>query len=260
MRHHLDTARDPPRGVSVSTFAYEYSGGSCIPEHAHNSDQLVYASRGIMEVAAGQSMWIIPPHFAIWVPARTSHRIRMSSAVSMRTLYLRRRLLTLSQTCTVLHIDSLLRELIVEAVRVGSLRIRNHVECALRDLLIAKLTRASSVPTGIAIPREARASMIAQIVIRNPGTHRTLASLCSEIGLSVRTLERVFRKDVGMDFESWRRQVRLMKAIELLISGSSVKEAAYSVGYQQPTAFVAFFKATFGATPRAWISGLERLG
>jgi AraC-like DNA-binding protein len=50
-----------------------------------------------------------------------------------------------------------------------------------------------------------------------------------------------------------------MKAVELLIAGSSVKEAAYAVGYHQPTAFVALFKRTFGTTPKAWVSGLERL-
>jgi AraC-like DNA-binding protein len=50
-----------------------------------------------------------------------------------------------------------------------------------------------------------------------------------------------------------------MKAVELLVAGLSVKEVAYSVGYQEPSAFVALFRKTFGNTPKAWISALEHL-
>jgi AraC-like DNA-binding protein len=75
----------------------------------------------------------------------------------------------------------------------------------------------------------------------------------------VRTLERIFRREVGAGFEGWRRQARLMRAIELLVSGHSVKEVSFAVGYQHPSAFVALFRETFGTTPKAWISALKRL-
>jgi len=86
-----------------------------------------------------------------------------------------------------------------------------------------------------------------------------LTLICARAGVSVRTLERAFRRDIGTDFESWRRQLRLMKAVEMLTSGRTVKEAALSVGYQQPGAFVALFRGTFGTTPKAWVSALQRL-
>ena len=59
-----------------------------------------------------------------------------------------------------------------------------------------------------------------------------------------------------MSFESWRRQARLMKAVELLVSGCAVKEVAFEVGYQQPSAFVEMFRAALGATPKAWVAAL----
>ncbi len=60
-----------------------------------------------------------------------------------------------------------------------------------------------------------------------------------------------------MSFEFWRRQVRLMKAIELLVEGSPVKAVAAEVGYRQPSAFVEFFRLTLGMTPKAWVSALQ---
>src|SRR5215475_9660640 len=146
MRQPIVKENDPTRGVSISTLAREYPRGSHVPQHAHGSDQLIYASRGIMQVSSDHRLWVIPPHFGLWIPARTAHQIR--------TPYLRPFLVDLGTTCSVLHIGSFLRELIVEIVRVGKLRTRNHLECALRDLLIDQLRRASSAPTGVALPRD----------------------------------------------------------------------------------------------------------
>src|SRR5262245_41903462 len=177
MRQSILKQNDPTRGVSISTFARDYPRGSHVPQHAHGSDQLIYASRGIMQVTSGHSLWVIPPHFGLWIPARTAHQIRMPECVSMRTLYLRPFLADLGTTCSVLHIGSFLRELIVEIVRVGKLRTRNHLECALRDLLIDQLRRASSAPTGVALPRDDRALAVAQGVIENPALRSSLASM-----------------------------------------------------------------------------------
>ena len=132
----------------------------------------------------------------------------------------------------------LLRELIVETVRVSQLRVRNRYECALRDLLISQIQKASPVPTFVTLPRDARALAVAQAVLRKPAESKAIADLCAEAGVSVRTIERVFRKEIGVDFESWRRQVRSTKAEELLFSGYSIKEVAHKVGYCQPSAFV----------------------
>lgn len=261
LRHgEILTEFDPKRGVSVASLAYEYPRGFRVPEHAHGSDQLIYATRGAMEVSAGQSVWLIPPHFALWIPARTCHRIQMPGPVSMRTLYLRRGLASpFSAGCVVLHVTPFLRELIVEAVRLGQLRTRNRHERALRDLLILHLKTASPMPTFVTLPKERRALAIAEAVMTDPAQLKPLAALCANVGVSVRTIKRAFRKDVGTDFESWRRQVRLMKAVELLVSGCSIKEVAFAVGYRQSSAFVEMFRRTFGTTPKAWVSALEKL-
>jgi AraC-like DNA-binding protein/quercetin dioxygenase-like cupin family protein len=251
---------DPRRGVSVATLAYEYPAGFQVPEHAHGSDQLIYAIRGVMEVSSGRSMWLIPPHFALWIPARTNHWIRMTGAVSMRTLYFRPGLVYRSSPgCAVLHVTPLLRELIIEAVRVGQLRMRNRNERALRDLTLLHLKSASPVPTFVTLPREQRALSVARAVLANPGLSKSLQMLCADVGVSVRTIQRIFQKDVGTGFDSWQRQARLTKAVELLVSGCSVKEVTFAIGYRQSSAFVEAFRRTFGSTPKAWIVSLEKL-
>lgn len=251
---------DPKPGVSVATLAYEYSAQFQVPEHAHGADQLIYAICGVMEVVSGSNMWLIPPSFAIWIPAETWHRIHMPSAVSMRTLYFRPGLVrTPPLASAVLHVTPLLRELILEAVRIGKLRARHHHERALRDLLVLHLESASSVPTFVALPTDERALALAQAVLSTPGQTKPLAALCRSAGVSVRTVQRIFRKELGIDFEAWRRQARLTKAVELLVAGRSVKEVSFCIGYRQPSAFVETFRRSFGMTPKAWMMSLEKL-
>jgi len=255
MRHGLITGYDPKPGVSISTLAYEYPPGFIVPDHAHGSDQVIYATRGVMEVCAGQSLWLTPPHLAVWIPARTQHRIRMPGAVSMRTLYLRRGLIPRAPAvCGVLHVSPLLRELILEAIRIGELRTKDPLHCALRDLIVAQLRRASPVPMSIMLPKDARALGVAQAAIANQAKAPSLDALCRRVGVSVRTIERTFQREVGLNFETWRKQVRMMKAIELLVEGHAVKEVASEVGYRQSSTFVQLFRETLGVTPKAWVS------
>ncbi len=259
MRHRGAAGFDPTPGISINTLAYDYPRDFRVPEHAHGSHQLIYATGGVMEVSAGQSSWLIPPQFAVWVPARTTHRIRMAGAVSMRTLYLRRAIAArLPAVCTVLHVAPLLRELIVEAVRVGKLRASNRVQCGLRDLIVPQLRQATPVPTSVTLPRDARALMVAQVVMEDQTNPPALQELCARAGVTVRTIERAFKRDTGMSFESWRRQVRLTKAIELLMAGHAVKEVAFRVGYKQPSAFVEMFRRTLGTPPKAWALAVGR--
>jgi AraC-like DNA-binding protein len=255
MRHRYE----PRSGVSISTLAYDYPAKWQVSKHEHACDQLVYAKSGVMEVSVAQTRWLIPPQFAIWIPANVRHSIRMPNAVAMRTLYLRSRLAR-SRDCTVLSVSPLLRELIVEAVRVGELKSRRRETAALSDVLVAQINKASPVPTMLAMPSDPRARRVAQSVISSPRQAHKLEPQCRLAGVSVRTMQRLFMHEVGMDFQTWRRQARLVSAIESLLCGASVKSVALALGYRQPSAFVAMFRKVMGATPKSWSAALTPPG
>src|SRR6185369_4729387 len=101
-------------------------------------------------------------------------------------------------------------------------------DSALTSVLLCELHAASPMPTQLTLPKDQRALALAELLIANPGSRRPLRALCKESGVSVRTLERTFRRDVGTDFETWRRQLRLMRAVERLVAGSAVKQVAYA--------------------------------
>ena len=68
-------------------------------------------------------------------------------------------------------------------------------------------------------------------------------------GASDRTLARAVRRDTGMTFAMWRTQIRIAAALRLLARQVPVARVCAEVGYTSPSAFVAAFKRTVGATP-----------
>jgi two-component system response regulator YesN len=74
-------------------------------------------------------------------------------------------------------------------------------------------------------------------------------AVAREIATSRRQLQRVFA-DMGTDFRTALREVRMRRAVELLRTESMpVKQVAYSVGYHQPAPFAKTFRRQLGAAP-----------
>ena len=106
-------------------------------------------------------------------------------------------------------------------------------------------------------PSDPRALRIAQALLANPSDNRPLVELCRISGTSKRTVERLFRKDVGMTFGRWRQQLRLTLATRLMLEGANVTRAATDAGYSTPSAFVSIFRKAMGTTPTKYCAQQE---
>lgn len=74
--------------------------------------------------------------------------------------------------------------------------------------------------------------------------------------MSERNLARLVVKETGLSFRRWRHQLQLIVALQLLIGGKSVQDAAQSLGYDSTTAFITMFKKGLGQTPARYIANL----
>src|SRR5690348_8070386 len=100
----------------VVTLSYDYPNGYAVGEHFHEEDQLVHAVSGVMTVRTRREIWVVPPQRAIWVPCLVPHAIDMAGVVKMKTLYIAPRLAKgLPRRCCVIHVSTLLRELVLRA-------------------------------------------------------------------------------------------------------------------------------------------------
>jgi len=236
----------------VTTLTHEFPNHHEIPRHVHPEHQLIYACRGVMTVWTSEGTWIVPPQRAVWIPAKTPHAITMHGAVSMRTLYVKPRLLRLSRNCCVVNVSPLLRELILHACTFPVLRRRAPAQAHLIDTILDQLRVVEIAPLQLIHPTDARATRVAEALAKDPGDTRSLEAICARAGASRRTIERIFLSETNMSLGRWRQQLRLAASLRLLANGEKITRVAFETGYSTPSAFIAMFRKALGTTPRRY--------
>src|SRR5262245_37940977 len=246
--------RPAGRPGCVRCLSYDYVSGHRVPPHVHEWHQLVYAVCGVMTVSTTTGSWIVPPHRAVWMPAKVEHEIRMSGPVSMRTLYVAPRIArALPRECRTVEVPPLLREVILHTLELGSLDPRVPSQRHLLAVLLDQIRTLRSSGVHLPRPEDARARRVAARLEGAPGARGTLAVLARGSGASGRTLQRIFRAETGMNFGTWRQQLRLRHALQALAAGGSVTSVAFDAGYASVSAFVSAFRRTFGQPPARYL-------
>jgi AraC-like DNA-binding protein len=242
--------RDAEDGISVRSYAVRHSRSYSIPPHSHDWHQLIYATEGVMWVQSAQGDWVVPPNRAVWVPAGIEHGIDLTGTVFVQTLYFATGIAgSLPKRCCAVNVSPLLRELIRHTITLGVLDRKNHEHANLIAFLMDQLRVLQVTPLQLPSPSDERAKKAAAWLRANPGHFGSLKQVAKRVSSSVRTLERLFRKETGMTFGKWRQQLRLLHALRLLAADRPVTEVALDVGYDSVSAFIAAFRRFFGATP-----------
>jgi AraC-like DNA-binding protein/mannose-6-phosphate isomerase-like protein (cupin superfamily) len=230
--------------------AARYADGERIPRHRHPVAQLIHAWQGVMSVRTDQGSWVVPPQRAVWVPPGVVHSIRMRGRVEMCTVYLEpRRVPDAPSGCCVVQVTPLLRELILRAAGFAPAAAETGPEARVAALLVDEIRAAPVAPLHLPEPRDPRLRAVTRALLRDPGDARSLSAWARQAGASARTLARGFLRETGMGFGVWRQQARLLRGLELLAEGEPVTGVALELGYAGPSAFIAMFRRSLGATP-----------
>ncbi|MNI28810.1 HTH-type transcriptional regulator YesS [compost metagenome] len=78
----------------------------------------------------------------------------------------------------------------------------------------------------------------------------SLEKIASEFNLSMYSLSKVFKEEMGVGFKDYLIQLRMKEAKRLLLQGNeSVKEITQKMGYANVSHFIRSFKSIEGVTP-----------
>ncbi len=253
IRHPDDLARllpfeQAPRPLVGS--AYDYAADHVTGWHHHPRAQLLHAIAGVMRVTTPSALFIVPPGTGLWVPAHTPHTVRMPTGLEMRALFLREDAAAAGpDAVAVVAISPLLRALILAACEQPVMwdedgPVRHVVALALHEI-----SHAATRPISVPACRDPRLQRVTDTLLADPADPRGLEAFADIAGASARTLARLFRRDTGMSFQAWRRQLRLTEGLAALAQGETPARVAASVGYSSGPAFGAAFRAVFGRTP-----------
>jgi len=257
------TRHAPDGGVWVRTYPVTFLHDITTEHHNRDWHQLTYAIRGHLEVVTDDARRIVPADRAVWIPAGIRHTEVARAPASMRSLFIAtiatrylaaraphepRRRAAPDQVRTI-EVTPLLRELVLHITRLGALDRARPEQARLVGVLCDQIAAAAEVSLELRSPTDPRARRLAELLTRDPGNDRPIATLARKAGASLRTIERCFADETGMSVGEWRRRVRLFHAMRLLEAGSSVTAAAIDVGYASLSAFSQAFARQFGRAP-----------
>ncbi|MGB6241361.1 MAG: helix-turn-helix transcriptional regulator [Castellaniella sp.] len=218
--------------------------------HHHRWAQLSYAIQGHLQVWTPKAHFIALPHRAVWIPARAQHQVRQSPQAVIRSLYLDSDALGLDwPDFRVLAVSSLLHELIREFALLPSAYEESGADGRLAHVLVDQLAKAPEVGLVLPWPTDPRLGTICRQLQNDPAADMDLKTLSTQLGVSTRTLTRIFQRQTGLGFRLWRQRARLVHALPLLERGDRITDVALACGYDSLSSFIATFREYTGSTP-----------
>jgi AraC-like DNA-binding protein len=245
-------------GDGVAALARSYERGVHLGLHVHAEAQLLFASRGVMQVTTPKGRWLVPPRRAVWVPPRLEHAVDMLTGLEMRSLYIASAWLASHPEKPrlgrefVVAVGTLLRELVLAMFAAGA--DPRRVELLAR-LALFELAEAEDGATLMPMPSDPRARRVAEQVLAEPAGTRDLDDLARAAGASQRTITRLFPAETDLTFKEWRQRARILASVEMLDNGlASVSQVAARLGFSSAAAFGHAFRQVLGITPGEFTS------
>lgn len=115
------------------------------------------------------------------------------------------------------------------------------------------LTPDFALDNGLSLPiiQERRVRQVIEMIDSDPTS--SVGDLAEKVSLSPAHLQRLFKRQTGIQLGGLIAEWRLQKAAALLKSTNlSIKEVAHQVGYQHHSSFVRAFERRFAQQPKTY--------
>ncbi|HUC24479.1 MAG TPA: helix-turn-helix transcriptional regulator [Streptosporangiaceae bacterium] len=244
--------------------SHMYDGGDQLVTgwHFHDVHEIEYACRGMVEVKTEAGHYLLPPHQAAWIPAGLHHQTTLNAGVQTLAVLFEPGLVPMAgDRVRIIAVAPLLREMMLYSARWPISRTESGVEAdsffqtlgyvvadALDDEKPLHLP-VSSDPVVTAAADFTRARL----------DYVTVSDVTRAVGVSERTLRRIFNASLGMSWRSYLLRARVLRSMALLAQPDrSVLEVSIAVGFDDVGAFARSFARHCGETPSAYKRRISR--
>lgn len=238
--------------------SHMYDGGEQLVTgwHFHDVHEIEYACRGMVEVKTEAGHYLLPPHQAAWIPAGLHHQTTLNAGAQTLAVLFEPRLVPMAgDRVRIIAVSALLREMMLYSVRWPISRTESGMEAdsffqtlgyvvaeALDDERPLHLPVAND-PVVTAAADYTRAHL----------DYVTVSDVTHAVGVSERTLRRIFNTHLAMSWRSYLLRARVLRSMALLAQPDrSILEVSIAVGFDDVGAFARSFARHCGETPSAY--------
>ncbi|WP_419709709.1 AraC family transcriptional regulator [Pseudomonas sp. NFX224] len=219
--------------------------------HAHDWNQLTYATEGVLSVMIGRECYVIAPGQALWIPKGCVHTTGSALGATLSSLYVDETTNTPAEIKAFM-VSNLLRALIMEVATFDEATERSYSELV-TELITKQLDRMTPIQTALPWPSKGVTLEICEALYNDPSLDRSADSWAQHFKMSKRTLSRHFERETGLSMRTWSQKIRSLKALEFLADGNTITQVALSLGYSSASAFTFMFRSEFGMCPSIYL-------
>ncbi len=203
-----------------------------------------------MRFSAAAHTWLLPSSHLLFVPPYVRHSCFFPGRAILKNLFLHPSVCRhLPKVCSVFRVTPLMAALTEHLVLQDESTPLGPAVAHKLQVLLDELAVAQPCPLGLPDANDPRLQKVTLALSEFPHDPRSAAQWALVAGVSAKTMERLFLSEMGMTFSEWRRNLRLITAVELLEKGEDVTSVALSVGYNSLSAFIDMFKKALGLPP-----------
>jgi AraC-like DNA-binding protein len=232
--------------------------------HTHSLGQLLFAEKGIIHIEYPDRKILLPMQYCSWIPPFKLHKIWSGSPdVFVRAIYFE------SHFCkniifskdAIFPLSIVLKEMIRYTSKWNNIDEINDYKTTFLTAIRQMLPEEMAFNLMLEIPDTAHPLLksILNHISRNFHNDIRIGQIGDNFGISVRTLHRLFIKELGQSFSTYLMFLRIIKAVELLIDGkNTIKEITYLIGYNSIPSFSNTFKQILGESPQSFSKKLHQ--
>ncbi|MFG2227912.1 helix-turn-helix domain-containing protein [Streptomyces sp. NPDC048644] len=222
--------------------------------HSHPLHELVWVRGGTLTSRVKDCVFTVSQGHGLWMPAGTVHGGRATAGAEFRDAFFvpDSTPFAFAEPKTI-AMTPLLESLLAYLTRTDlDEAARARAESVVFDVL-----RPSERQFALQLPGDPRIDAIAEALLDDPADGRSLEEWARWLGVSDRTVTRAFRHATGLSFAQWRQVLRTHRALLLLSEGFDVMTVSETLGYAQPSSFIAAFRRVMGTTPGAFFDAAD---
>jgi AraC-like DNA-binding protein len=240
-----DVFADPVIGIASDIGAHD-SG-----RHSHLRHQLLFSAAGSITIEIDKTIYLLPPRRAAWIPAGVTHRAIMRGVMAYRSLYFSPTFPLTQLPMQIIEVNPLFFE-VIERMAFWPWGMKAEQQASLLTVFCEEICAARSENWRLKYPSDTRLELWLDSVRLGELPPR-LGQLAQLVGACERTISRIFIRDTGMNYQSWRQQWRLLKAMEMLSEGRQISEVTQYLDFISDSAFIVFFRQHTGTTPTRYL-------
>ena len=228
--------------------------------HSHQRAQLAYVAEGYQHLFVDDEVFLLPQNHAVWIPPNKLHKTKTTlESIRLMTIFfeLEDDKEDFYNEVRIFSVPTVLKEMLFYASKWSKQEEEKFEEQLFLKAILYEMPSfwTSSMKLGLTVPKDDRLYAVCVFLQENFSSTILFEELAQNYSMSLRTMERLFKKETGLTASKYLQLIRIIRSIEFLGEQKiTIAEVAYKVGYKSLQAFSNSFYQLLQVRPNEFVN------